>query len=463
MMTESQPAQQITDALPEIIVALPHQRVVTDALQDARVRFDEPEPSQDLGLARIRLRNARRSTSARAAESAAESAAQEASEKLIDSVPTEDLPARAQELLDEAEKKEGLDQTFLALRAVLASRYVNWSPTIGKNRILGRVWGGDGVVHHGDGGPPALADPPPEMTGDRGVGPGQGVRVGLVDTAFSPRPWLAGGWAAGYADPLRIPPAEEPYPGTAGHATFLTGLILGQAPGATVELRRVLDDTGSSDSWTVANAIVALGRSGVDIMNLSLMCYTEDDQPPLVMSTAIDRLDRKIVVVAAAGNHGDPNLAECRLGIVRSKLAWPAALDDVVAVGACDRDAEIAEFTPPNAPWIDFLAPGVDVVSTYLVGTVLLGEDNREDFHGFAEWTGTSFGAALITGTIAASTVPGRVTARQALDAMRRFVDDQHDANRRIGTEDYLPPVVHVAVPYGDDRRTASNTDDRSR
>ena len=47
----------------------------------------------------------------------------------------------------------------------------------------------------------------------------------------------------------------------------------------------------------------------------------------------------------------------------RRKAAWPAALDDVVAVGAAHGDARPAELTPRNVPWIDVHATGVDVDS----------------------------------------------------------------------------------------------------
>src|SRR5206468_3690773 len=76
-------------------------------------------------------------------------------------------------------------------------------------------------------------------------------------------------------------------------------------PGATVDVRRVLDEHGQAESWTVANEIVRFGSSGLDVLNLSFVCYTEDGQPPLVLATAVDRLPSELVVVAAAGNHGD--------------------------------------------------------------------------------------------------------------------------------------------------------------
>jgi subtilisin family serine protease len=247
------------------------------------------------------------------------------------------------------------------------------------------------------------------------------VRVGLLDTSIWPHPMLSGGWVAPSGDVLDgdlsggTSGQEEPR-FVAGHATFIAGLILDQAPGCVVEHRRVLsDETGEADSWEVANAIVRLGDTGVDLMNLSFVCYTHDAQPPLVLATAIDRLDPRIVVVAAAGNHGD--LPENEVGHPRQP-AWPAALDDVLAVGSIDEHGEEAPFTPANAPWVDVLAPGVDVSSTFFKGRVRLPDDSPGTFDGSASWSGTSFSAALVSGAIAARTVPGEVSARAARDGL---------------------------------------------
>lgn len=48
-----------------------------------------------------------------------------------------------------------------------------------------------------------------------------------------------------------------------------------------------------------------VGRSGVDIVNLSFACGISDGEPPPAIGTAIDLLDPEVVVVAAAGNHGE--------------------------------------------------------------------------------------------------------------------------------------------------------------
>ena len=75
----------------------------------------------------------------------------------------------------------------------------------------------------------------------------------------------------------------------------------------------------------------------VAILNLSLGCYTEDNQPPLLMQRAIQIMTPRILVVAAAGNHRQPQ---------RPRPFWPAALDDVIAVGAYGDDYRPAPFTP---------------------------------------------------------------------------------------------------------------------
>jgi subtilisin family serine protease len=191
-----------------------------------------------------------------------------------------------------------------------------------------------------------------------------------------------------------------------------------------VDVHRVLGPDGTADSWTVAEEIVRFGQSGLDILNLSFVCYTEDGQPPLVLSTALDRLPPDLVVVAAAGNHGDipdPEAKDESTPTAKDqakKAGWPAALDDVIAVGAVvDATAEkpkLAEFSP-DAPWVDVLAPGVDLKSTFLPCASKDKDAKPDDFpNGWATWSGTSFAAALVSGAIAAATDPGRVSARSA-------------------------------------------------
>jgi hypothetical protein len=403
----------------EIIVALPHQVQVETILRLAGVTWTTLGTSAALDLARLELGDV-------------EAAAQEV-RAYVEARVTVPEPRP---------EDRAVDRLLAALRAYFTDRHAGWYPTMGKNRLVGAVNGSGGAISHGGGGAPV------RQSGElavRGSGPGRGVRVGVLDTGLDPRPWLAGGWEAGYSD--RLPHAKQ-YGEGAGHATFVAGLVLSQAPGATVVVRKVLDldENGeyTADCWTVANAIVELGRTGIDILNLSLVCYTEDGQPPLLLSTAVSRLGPDVVVVAAAGNHGDLDDRQPPYAHEISKPTFPAALDGVVAVGAATDEGKPASFTPRNKYWIDLLAPGESVLSTYLDSEVLLDDKTPEPFRGLARWSGSSFAAALVSGAIAAGVQPGRVTARQALDDIRGAAVGDPTATL---PDAYTPPFVPLDLP----------------
>jgi hypothetical protein len=171
-----------------------------------------------------------------------------------------------------------------------------------------------------------------------------------------------------------------------------------------------------AEAWTVAKEIVRLGNSGIDVLNLSLICQTEDGDAPLTLRAAVDRVPPNVVIVAAAGNHGAPptDPVDGRPVLDPRSPAFPAALDRVIAVGASTRDGRITPFTPRDAQWVELVALGDEVVSTYLDGAVRQDDDTVDLFTGWARWSGTSVSAALISGAIAARVKPG-TTPRDAL------------------------------------------------
>ncbi len=358
----------------EILVAISHVDLVSAVLEtEFHIQGTTIDSSELLGLARLGLSGA-------------------------DGDPGPvDVPATLKSLYEYFENQPG-----------------KWTPTMGRNRLVGRVVG-SGELSFGSDGAPVRAEPPGGWPPPRS-GPGRGVKVVVLDTGVSVSGPLSADWVDRYSD---ISDVQYPAP-AAGHATFIAGLILSQAPAATVEVRRVLDDEGQSDAWSVAKAIVQAGRDGADVLNLSLVCYTADGRQPLALAQAINRLDPGTVVVAAAGNNGRADSE------ISSRPAWPAALAEVVAVGAAFTDGSATPFTPPGAPWIDILAPGFELISTYLTGEVhFTGQSAQPDdvqlesFQGYARWSGTSFAAALVSGAIAAGVEPGRVTALASLARVR--------------------------------------------
>jgi subtilisin family serine protease len=324
-----------------------------------------------------------------------------------------------------------LNRVLAELRSLYEHRYAGWAPTLGKNRTLTGVQ--FKPYTHGFDEPlpvaaPSAADAPP-------AGPARRVRVGLFDTRLAPHAGLTGRFVAD-ADALVAPPtAGRQRLWWEGHATFIAGLITREAPSAVLDVRTALQSgtagAGSGDeSWTMplwafAERLGEFRDADVAVLNLSLGVATDDGKPPLVLERAIAQLTSDMVVVAAAGNHGAPALTtqqrdEAHLPTKRGAALFPAALDNVLAVGAL-HGAQVAEINPTGAgdsgtaPWIDVFAPGVAVVSTYLGDgsgeKVAVPDDSGHrkavDFTGWASWTGTSFAAGEVTGAVAARLAEG--------------------------------------------------------
>lgn len=182
-----------------------------------------------------------------------------------------------------------------------------------------------------------------------------------------------------------------------GHGMFIQG-ILQRLAGDIVTLWPGIDSLGAIDDEMLADLIGAMEgvtNGNVQILNLSLSGYTENDEAPGSLEESIKNLQGAgWLVVASAGNN-----ASCR-------LAWPAALDGVVSVGAVGPDGP-AWFSN-HGPWVSVCAPGVDIVSEFPnlaalnPGLMRNDEDDVSTFDsGWARWSGTSFSAPVVAATIA--------------------------------------------------------------
>ncbi len=322
-----------------------------------------------------------------------------------------------------------VDLLLDVLRQSFRERYHGWEPTVDKNHTLDWVQGAP--VKKGGARPPRPlegTDVVPEFIGNQetdrasgSLGTPQRAQVGILDTKLFPHSTLSGKFVADSASILH---STANLYGTAGHATFIAGLILQRGPRARLDVRGVLsDDDATALSWEVAKKMAGFLNSGVDVLNMSFGCATQG-KPPLALARAVDLLTPSIVLVAAAGNYGtfkDGNVTLDYTGPTENTPQWPAAFADVVAVGAHGAEADFS----PDVPWIDLMAPGVDAISTFLPGSVKLRwrEDGQlmekeTDFgNGYAKWSGTSFAAANVSGEIAAR-MGAHVSAIEALDAL---------------------------------------------
>jgi hypothetical protein len=229
--------------------------------------------------------------------------------------------------------------------------------------------------------------------------------------------------ADGWADPAT------------GHGDFVCSVVDINS-GLAATLWHAADPLGDIDDVALVSALAKVDRHVKDpkgnvrkILNLSLAGYNEDDRPSLVLA---DQVKRMIaggwLIVAAAGNH-----ASCR-------LAWPAALPDVVAVGAYGHCGP-AWFSN-YGPWVDASAPGVDVTAGYpdLTALAIRKVDEVEDpaggtrllttqafGTGWATWSGTSFAAPFVVARLAATLQAEPVAAPRAAavaKALHRVVTD---------------------------------------
>jgi hypothetical protein len=327
-----------------------------------------------------------------------------------------------------------LDRLISYLKKEFAGQHYGREPDIGKNRLAGSIEGspytGGGVsgpyTGGGKGGPyTGGGQGDPQWDDSRGGFPERNhppnpqVQVGILDTRLFAHPDLAGRYFADH-DAL-VPATTASTPDSEAHATFIAGVVLARAPNADLIVGHVLNAYNiCGSSWDVATKMAAFADAQVPVLNVSFGAATYDDEPPLVLRKTVQALtDGGVVIVAAAGNHGS-----------QEKKIWPAAFSEVVAVGAGARipgkdEFTVAEFSP-RQPWVDLLAPGVDVRSLYKAS-------------GYATWDGTSFSAAGVSGAIAHLVETRDMTPAEAIALLQTPPSSRGRAPAGISIDDIGP------------------------
>jgi subtilisin family serine protease len=168
----------------------------------------------------------------------------------------------------------------------------------------------------------------------------------------------------------------SPQTTVAGHGTFIAGLITLVAPDVKIMPVRAFSPEGTSDAFTVAEAIKYAVDHGAKIVNLSFGTSEESQ----VMRDAVTYAKaRGVLMIAAVGNEdkGNDNAPQFPAN-------WSADVMGVAALDAGDRKAGFSNFGTN----VSVSALGVNLVSAYpLAGTA----------PDYATWSGTSFAAPLAT------------------------------------------------------------------
>ena len=283
----------------------------------------------------------------------------------------------------------------------------------------------------------ASADPPrpiritASLEGDTA---GDGLTAGCVDTSVAFNDLLFGAVAVSPGEVLFDQQdldrdGDDRPDRQAGHATFVAGLILREAPAATVRVEGVLDNNGHALTSQAVDAAIRLAEQKVHVLNLSLGTYAQGEVP-LGFRHMLREINPEIVIVAAAGN--------LRPGAAPAPF-FPASLDGVLSVGAAvPADGDRWEPAPYSnlGPWIDLFAYGTDLISTFFSFAPAKPTTGNPEFTGWARWSGTSFATATVTGKILATMSRMHLTAREAVDYLRR------EADRHVDLDGYRVPVV---------------------
>lgn len=234
------------------------------------------------------------------------------------------------------------------------------------------------------------------ITGDNSAW-GKGISIAVLDTGVDPT--AAIGSSIRQINLVDLP---DDLSTLNGHGTAVASLISGKSdltpgvlPESTILSVRIADDSGTTNSFTLAQGIIAAADAGVSLINIS---YFSESTSSLI-NAAIDYAYAKgALVFVSSGNNG-LNIAN---GI--------AANDKAIVVGAVDAFGDYLDFSN-FGDQVDIAAPG------YAINAAWPGDQAISA-------SGTSFSAPIVAASVGAIMSQFGYTAPQAWSYLTRYLND---------------------------------------
>lgn len=225
------------------------------------------------------------------------------------------------------------------------------------------------------------------------------VKIAVIDTGVCTSEDIS------IAGRINLVPGEEYvnplYEDVSGHGTGIASIIgaaddnrsvKGVNSDAQLYSVKALNDGMCSPVSRIIEGIYWCIDNDINIINMSFGTHSDSE---LLHDAVKDAYDTGILMIAAAGNDG------------RNGVEYPAAYEEVMAVGSIDNNGVISEFSATGEE-VEIVAPGEDIAATGFFDEVVCTQ-------------GTSVSAAQITG---AASLLWEIDASKSADFIRGLLTE---------------------------------------
>lgn len=197
---------------------------------------------------------------------------------------------------------------------------------------------------------------------------GSGVTVAVLDTGFTHDDLAVTGW--------NVLLENQNSTDTNGHGTSVASVVHAVAPETAIVPVKIMN----TNIGSLSDAIAGLSWAIEQEVDVAVLSFGFPERSEIFNDLVQEAYDNGMLLVGASGNDGGPVL-------------YPAAYDDVIAVGATESDDTLAGFSNRGFSQ-ELVAPGVDVPVMTLTG--------------YGTATGTSLAAPHVAGVAALFLSEGR-------------------------------------------------------